>query len=63
MFVQIMSKLYKMQGNSIIKAITKGNSIVQQNDISWSYRILGNEALAHININAITQDFNPKVRP
>ena len=63
MFVQIISKLYKMQGNSIMKAITNGNRIVQQNDISWSYRILGNEALAHININAITQDFNPKIRP
>lgn len=55
--------MYRVQGNSIIKAITKGNRIVQQKDINWSYRILGNEALVHIKTNIITQDFNPKVKP
>jgi hypothetical protein len=44
----IISKLYKIQGTKITKAITKGKSIVQQNDINWSNRILGKEALAHI---------------
>ena len=59
----IISKLYSIQGIKIIKAITIGNNIVQQNDINWSKRILGNEALTHININIITQDFTPKVKP
>ena len=52
-----------MQGTSITKAITIGNSIVQQKDISWSKRILGNEALAHIKIKIIIDDFIPKVKP
>ena len=59
----ITLKLYKTQGDNIIKAITKGNSIVQQNDINWSYRILGNEALAHIKTNIIIHDFSPKIKP
>ena len=63
MFVDIIPKPYNTQGNNIIKAITKGNSMVQQNDINWSYLILGNEALAQININAIIQDFKPKLKP
>lgn len=53
---------FNKQGYNIIKAITKGNKIVQQKDINWSYRILGNEALAHIKTNIITQDLNPKVK-
>jgi hypothetical protein len=59
----IISKLYNIQGTKIIKAITTGNSIVQQKDINWSKRILGNEALAHIKINIIIQDFIPKLKP
>lgn len=46
-----------------MNAITTGNSIVQQNDISWSKRILGKEALVHIKIKIIIDDFNPKLRP
>ena len=42
----IISKLYKIHGTNTIKAITIGNNIVQQNDINWSKRILGNDALA-----------------
>ena len=30
----IISKLYKIQGNNIIKAITNGNNTVQQNNIN-----------------------------
>jgi hypothetical protein len=30
----IISKLYKMQGTNITKAITIGNNIVQQKDIN-----------------------------
>ena len=59
----IISKLYNIQGTKIIKAITRGNNIVQQKDINWSKRILGNEALAHIKINIIIQDFIPKLKP
>ena len=59
----IGSKLYKIQGTNIIKAITKGNNIVQQTDINWSKRILGNEALVHIKINIIIHDLIPKVKP
>ena len=62
-FVAIISKLCIRQGIAIIKEITKGNSIVQQNDINWSKRILGNDALAHINTKIITHAFNPKIRP
>ena len=59
----IISKLYNMQGTSIIKAITIGNNIVQQKDINWSKRILGNEALAHMKTKIIIQDLKPKLRP
>ena len=59
----IISKLYCIQGTNIINAITKGNNIVQQKDINWSKRILGNEALAQINIKIIIHDFTPKVKP
>jgi hypothetical protein len=59
----IISKLYKIQGTNITKAITIGNNIVQQKDINWSKRILGNEALVHIKTNIIIHDFIPKVKP
>jgi len=59
----INSKLYKIQGIKTIKATTIGNKTVQQNDINWSKRILGNEALAHINIKIIIQDLIPIAKP
>lgn len=59
----MISKAYKIQGSNIMKAITNGKSIVQQNAISWSYRILGKEALPHMNTNIMTQALDPKVRP
>ena len=49
------------QGKITINAITIGNNIVQQYDISWSKRILGKEALTHINTKIIRQVFNPKL--
>ena len=58
-----MSKLYTTQGNNTMKAITIGNKIVQENDINWSKRILGNEALTHINVNIIIQDLIPITTP
>ena len=59
----IISKLYCIQGTNIINAITIGNNIVQQKDINWSKRILGKEALIHINIKIIIDDFKPKLIP
>ena len=58
-----ISKLYCIQGTSKINAIIKGNNIVQQKDINWSKRILGKEALTHINIKIIIDDFKPKLKP
>ena len=58
-----MSKLYIIQGTNIMKAITIGSSIVQENDINWSNRILGKEALTHINTKTIIQDLIPIVKP
>lgn len=59
----IISQLYNRQGIKNIKAITIGNRTVQQKDINWSNRILGKDALVHIKINIIIQDFRPKVNP
>jgi hypothetical protein len=36
--------------------------MVQHEDINWSKRILGKDALTHININIRIQDFKPKDR-
>ena len=46
----MMSNPYIIQGTKTMNAITIGNSIVQENDISWSKRILVKEALTHIKI-------------
>jgi len=59
----IISKLYNTQGTKITKAITIGSNIVQQKDINWSKRILGNEALAHIKIKIIMHDLIPNDKP
>ena len=47
----------------MIKAITKGNKIVQQNDISWSNLIRGNEALTQTKIKIIIHVLTPRIRP
>lgn len=47
----------------MINPNTTGNNTVQQNDINWSKRILGKEALAQIKVNIITELFNPKFKP
>ena len=46
-----------------MKANTIGNKTVQQKDINWSKRILGNEALTHINTKTIIALLTPKVNP
>ncbi len=58
-----ISKLYRIHGTNIIKAITSGNKIVQQKDINWSKRIRGKDALAQININIIIQNFILNITP
>lgn len=58
----IISKVYNIQGTIIINEITMGNNTVQQNNISWSKRILGKEALIHINVNIIIELFKPKAK-
>lgn len=63
MLLTNISKLYNIQGNNIIKAITKGSNAVQQNNISWSNLILGKLALTHINTKIIKQDLKPKKIP
>lgn len=63
MLLGIISKLYIIQGTNTINAITTGSSIVQENDINWSNRILGKEALTHIKTKIITQDLIPIVKP
>jgi hypothetical protein len=62
-FVGISLKVYITQGTSTMIPIIIGNSTVQQNNISWSNLILGNEALTQININIIKLDFRPKIIP
>ena len=52
-----------MQGTNTIKAITIGSNIVHENNINWSKRILGKEALTQINTKIIRQDFIPIVKP
>nr|ATQ37159.1 hypothetical protein [Colletotrichum lindemuthianum]ATQ37181.1 hypothetical protein [Colletotrichum lindemuthianum] len=62
MFSTNISNAYKVQGNNIIKANNNGNKTVQQKDINWSKRILGNEALTQIKINTKSELFTPKIR-
>ena len=59
----IISKLYTIHGTKTINAITIGNNIVQENNISWSKRILGKDALTQIKMKTITLAFRPIVRP
>ena len=58
-----ISKLYKIQGTNIMNPKTTGNNTVQQKDINWSNLILGNDALAHMNVKIIIELFNPKLKP
>ena len=63
MLTGIIPNPYIIQGIRTIKAITIGNNIVQEKDINWSKRILGNEALTHMNTKIIIQDFIPSIKP
>ena len=46
-----------------MKETTMGNNFNQQKDISWSNRILGKDALIHMNVNIIEQAFVPNINP
>lgn len=63
MLLGIISKQYTIHGINTINAITIGNNIVQENNISWSKRILGKDALTQIKIKIMIQAFRPIVRP
>ena len=58
-----ISKLYNTHGIKIMKAKRIGNSTVQQKDISWSKRILGNDALTQIKEKINKLDFIPRHNP
>jgi len=60
-FTTVIPNMNNRQGINTINANKIGNNTVQQKDINWSKRILGNEALTHININIIIELFIPKV--
>jgi len=46
----------------MINPIIIGNKTVQQNDINWSNRILGKEALTQIKINMNIHVLSPKLK-
>ena len=62
-FTTVIPNIYNKQGINIIKANKIGNNTVQQNDINWSKRILGNEALTHMKTKIIIPDLTPKAKP
>ena len=45
-----------------MKAITIGSKIVQENNINWSKRILGKEALTQMKTNTKKIVLNPKFK-
>ena len=55
--------MYNKHGIKTIKPNNIGNNTVQQKDINWSNLILGNDALAHMNVKIIIELFNPKLKP
>lgn len=46
-FTTVIPNMINRQGINTINANKTGNNTVQQKDINWSKRILGNEALTH----------------
>ena len=62
MFMKYIPNMCNRHGTNIINANNIGNNTVQQNDINWSKRILGNDALTHIKVNTIIELFTPKAK-
>lgn len=63
MLLGVTSSIYNKQGITIMNANIIGNNTVQQYDISWSKRILGNDALTQINTKTIKKLFIPILNP
>ena len=59
----VIPNIYNKQGIKTINANKIGNNTVQQKDINWSKRILGNEALTHIKTKIIIPDLTPNAKP
>lgn len=62
MFIKYIPNMYNKDGINTINANNIGNKTVQQKDINWSKRILGNDALTQINTNTIAELLIPKVK-
>lgn len=62
MFIKYIPNMYNKDGTNTINANNIGNKTVQQKDINWSKRILGNDALTQINTNTIIELLIPKVK-
>ena len=61
MFIKYIPNICNRHGTNIMNANNIGSNTVQQNDINWSKRILGNDALTHIKVKIIIQPFKPKL--
>ena len=61
MFIKKTPNMYNKDGINNINANKIGSNTVQQKDINWSKRILGNEALTQIKMKTIIELFIPKV--
>ena len=62
MFIKYIPNICNRHGTNIINANKIGNNTVQQNDINWSKRILGNDALTHMKVNTIIELLIPKAK-
>lgn len=62
MFIKYIPNIYNKDGTNTINANKIGNKTVQQKDINWSKRILGNDALTQIKTNTIIELLIPKVK-
>lgn len=56
-----MSNAISILGTRISSAIAIGSIPVQQNTISWSYRIRGSVARIHTNRNIINTALTPRI--
>lgn len=61
-FTKNIPKVYNREGIKAINPNNIGNKTVQQKDINWSKRILGKDALTHMNTKTINELFTPKLK-
>ena len=62
MFIKNIPNIYNNEGINIINANNIGNNTVQQNDINWSKRILGKDALVQIKTKISIDVLNAKLK-